>query len=451
MKKLTLEATDENILNSIKNDTCHRNSDVKDFVEALETIEGNMFISVDARWGEGKTFFVRQIEKTLEYLTKRTWEDEQKKVKIVEELNPYFQNTVLNSISLNQSYLSIYYNAWLYDNHDDPLMSLIYIIVKKSEQYVATDLDKSKKEQLLKALSSLSLSLNLGFVQVSASGEEIKDALTIEDILNNIKTAEEIRELVKNILDSVINEKSQRLVIFIDELDRCRPSYAIEMLERIKHYFDDDRIIFVMSVNKSQLIHTISKYYGNDFDSNLYLNKFFDINIRLPKADTRIYFDRLGISCDEPEWIKKIANDLQKYYSLSLRDTTRYFQKIVAIYENGNNHIGSDSWKMMMLFIPVVCVLDIVDTAKEQSLLSGKKFDILKELIENCENMRKYVLRLMRKADDNDENYLAAMQELKKIYEFGFSGNRSLGWYRGGLDIGTDLENLCLHICNNVI
>ena len=63
--------------------------------------------------------------------------------------------------------------------------------------------------------------------------EGIKDALTVEDILKNINTAEEIRELVKNILDSVIIEKAQRLVIFIDELDRCRPSYAIEMLERI--------------------------------------------------------------------------------------------------------------------------------------------------------------------------------------------------------------------------
>ena len=73
MKRLTLEATDENILNSIKDNTYNRNSDVKDFIEALDTIEGNMFISLDARWGEGKTFYVRQIEKTLEYLTRRTW------------------------------------------------------------------------------------------------------------------------------------------------------------------------------------------------------------------------------------------------------------------------------------------------------------------------------------------------------------------------------------------
>ncbi len=64
MKRLTLEATDENILDSIRNNTFYRIGNIRDFVETLDTIEGNMFISLDARWGEGKTFYVRQIEKT---------------------------------------------------------------------------------------------------------------------------------------------------------------------------------------------------------------------------------------------------------------------------------------------------------------------------------------------------------------------------------------------------
>lgn len=50
---------------------------------------------------------------------------------------------------------------------------------------------------------------------------------------------------MKQIFDEVIVEHAQKLVIFIDELDRCRPSFALEMLERLKHYFDDDRIILL--------------------------------------------------------------------------------------------------------------------------------------------------------------------------------------------------------------
>ena len=70
MKKATLDPTDENILQTIKdNGTGGRNKEIKEFVEALDMIESNMFICLDADWGTGKTFYVRQIEKTLEYHT----------------------------------------------------------------------------------------------------------------------------------------------------------------------------------------------------------------------------------------------------------------------------------------------------------------------------------------------------------------------------------------------
>lgn len=85
------------------------------------------------------------------------------------------------------------------------------------------------------------------------------------------------------LIKDIQEEKAEKLVIFIDELDRCKPSFAIEMLERIKHYFDDERIIFVVSLNKEQLIHTISNYYGSEFDATRYLNRFFDISVNLPE------------------------------------------------------------------------------------------------------------------------------------------------------------------------
>ena len=276
--------------------------------------------------------------------------------------------------------------------------------------------------------------------------EKIKGKNLIEEAL----LLEEVRLKVKEVFNEILVEDAEKLVIFIDELDRCRPTFAIEMLEGVKHYFDDDRIIFVLSVNKSQLIHTISRYYGDDFDGNLYLNKFFDINIQLPKADTRVYFDVLGISCNDYLWIKKFANELQKYYRLSLRDTTRYFQKIDNIQEKWSNMVGVDSWKVLMLFIPILCALDIVDIAKKQKLLSGKGFDILEELLPNSGEMQKYVLTLTEKSEDNDVNCRAGMEELKRIYEFGFSGDYGMGWYSGRLEIRANLGDLCLRICNNM-
>ena len=71
MNKLVEEATKENVLMSIKENKYNRAKNIKDFIEALDAIEGNMFISLDAKWGAGKTFYVRQIEQTLDYLTRK--------------------------------------------------------------------------------------------------------------------------------------------------------------------------------------------------------------------------------------------------------------------------------------------------------------------------------------------------------------------------------------------
>ena len=148
MKKATLEATDENILQSIKEQKgTERNTEIMEFIKALDLIEENIFISLDARWGEGKTFYVRQIEKTLEYQTLKNFETDDNKNKY-EEMKPYFEKTVLEDIELGNSYLPVYYNAWLYDNHSDPLMSLLYVIIKKCGLWIDSKLVKDKTDKL---------------------------------------------------------------------------------------------------------------------------------------------------------------------------------------------------------------------------------------------------------------------------------------------------------------
>lgn len=283
MKKATLEATDENILQSIKEQKgTERNTEIMEFIKALDLIEENIFISLDARWGEGKTFYVRQIEKTLEYQTLKNFETDDNKNKY-EEMKPYFEKTVLEDIELGNSYLPVYYNAWLYDNHSDPLMSLLYVIIKKCGLWIDSKLVKDKTDKLKDIIKSIQVNLGI----FSINGDKVIDAVSEKNIFDGIQLAEDIRQRVKEIFNQVIEGQTQKLVIFIDELDRCKPSYALEMLERIKHYFDDNRIIFIVSVNKEQLTHTISNYYGNGFDSTGYLNKFFDVNAYLPEVERR--------------------------------------------------------------------------------------------------------------------------------------------------------------------
>ena len=82
---------------------------------------------------------------------------------------------------------------------------------------------------------------------------------------------------------------SRPLMVMIDELDRCRPSYAVKLLEVAKHLFSADRIVFVLAVNCDQLAHSVKAQYGNDFDAEGYLRRFFDVDFKLPEPDRQAF------------------------------------------------------------------------------------------------------------------------------------------------------------------
>jgi Cdc6-like AAA superfamily ATPase len=98
----------------------------------------------------------------------------------------------------------------------------------------------------------------------------------------------QFKEVIKKVLDNLPNDQ-KNLIIFIDELDRCRPTYAIELLERIKHLFDIERLVFILSTDTEQLSHSICAVYGNDFDAKKYLNRFIDLDYSLKEPDLRKY------------------------------------------------------------------------------------------------------------------------------------------------------------------
>ena len=101
------------------------------------------------------------------------------------------------------------------------------------------------------------------------------------------KRQESIKELVQKLeefSEALANTNSIQtpIYIFIDELDRCRPSYAIALLEGIKHLFNARGICFVISTNLPQLAESIKSVYGSGFEGYRYLKRFFDLEYQLP-------------------------------------------------------------------------------------------------------------------------------------------------------------------------
>jgi hypothetical protein len=101
------------------------------------------------------------------------------------------------------------------------------------------------------------------------------------------------------------SSKKGPLIVVIDELDRCRPSYALEMLERVKHLFDVPNVVFLFFIHSPALHSAIQKTYGQGISSAEYLKKFFSLTIGLPVASRATYEQR-----DETQFIAKFIESL---------------------------------------------------------------------------------------------------------------------------------------------
>ena len=114
--------------------------------------------------------------------------------------------------------------------------------------------------------------------------------MELKNILMNFENIEENISAFKNCLTDVA--KNKKIIIFIDELDRCRPSFALGIIEKIKHIFDIEGVGFVFFANLKQIEAMINKQYGDKINATRYLSKFFPFSIELPErhlGDPNLY------------------------------------------------------------------------------------------------------------------------------------------------------------------
>ena len=237
-------------------------------------------LALDARWGEGKTWFVRHWKKHLE--------DENHNVIYLDAFaNDYLEDPFLVISSEITSCLA----------KDDNVSSHINTFKEK-----AAAAYQALLPSLPKVLLTLGLNLISGGVlgtlaqQAYETGEKVIESASDEigeKIKESIEAKIESHEADKNTLLVFKQELAQLadklekpLVFVVDELDRCRPDFAIRLIERIKHFFDIPKIVFVLVMNKTQLIQSVHTLYGYTIETNGdYFEKFIDFTIKFPQLD----------------------------------------------------------------------------------------------------------------------------------------------------------------------
>jgi hypothetical protein len=162
--------------------------------------------------------------------------------------------------------------------------------------------------------------------------------------------------LVKQI--GAATEISLPLFIFVDELDRCRPDYAIELLEGIKHLFGVPGVYFVVSLNLEQLGESTKSIYGASFAGHRYLKRFFDIEFKLPEPDDRLFAKSLfqhsalqdnsiffsgfnqhnSISDETPVEISDIFSIYAQFFGIGPRDQQQVMRTLEAVCVRGRKY-----------------------------------------------------------------------------------------------------------------
>ncbi|WP_278353192.1 KAP family P-loop NTPase fold protein, partial [Chryseobacterium gleum] len=156
--------------------------------------------------------------------------------------------------------------------------------------------------------------------------EEIKDYTNKKDSIIDFR-----KELEKFINKT---ESSKPLIFIIDELDRCRPSYAVDVLEQMKHFFSVSGIVFILSIDKKHLASSICGYYGSEqINTDEYLRRFIDLEYSMPIPSSKVFCDYLYQYYNFDEFF---SSDERKRYTLFNND--KYvFLKIAEMLFNKNN------------------------------------------------------------------------------------------------------------------
>jgi len=286
-------------------DLFHRNQTLgENLIHILSLQQDSFVIALNGSWGTGKTTFIEMWTEALQNAPKE------------EAVN----------------YNVIMFNAWENDCFDVPLISLI------SEINID---DKGKKKEMLTQLRRVGLHLAtktlssfVPWVDISADDFDPSKLSTneekkINDFFDTFAAEKRLLNDFKSQLGELATQESPILFI-VDELDRCKPTYSIIFLERIKHLFDVPNVYFVLAIDKEQLGISIQSVYGN-IDIDGYLRRFINLTIDLPEVKPAIYIKHLlkqpsftkvleHYKLDGHSYLKEFLPWFASMYNFSLRD-----------------------------------------------------------------------------------------------------------------------------------
>ncbi len=270
-----------------KDDSLGRKEYAEVLTNIVETFVGGAVIALNGAWGTGKTTFLKMWKQHM----------------------------------MNEGFPVIYYNAWEDDICEEPMLSMLRELKELNKEDGLDNVFKTGAKVVTGALAG-ALTAAAGVFGEIAKGAVEGGMKQLEDsVYESLKEENARTKLMQDFKGSltdymtVVCDKGKPLVYMVDELDRCNPTFAVKVLERIKHLFDVPNVVFVLSIDKRQLACSVKGFYGsNEIDADEYLRRFIDVDYYLPEPDAELFCDYLYDYYEYDSFLKNVNRIGQDNY-----------------------------------------------------------------------------------------------------------------------------------------
>ena len=298
----------------------------------------NICLAINGAWGSGKSFVLGLIEEKL---------------------------------SEKQEYIIIKYDAWENSFYPDPLIAILYCILdslKSNSEFKYLQRNKVLKKYVKKHfVQKIDESIDKmvdefykvgGWAGIAAYAieriksiiKETKTSILDNKLFNDFKSYQKLLQEFNSVANKLTEYekevgKQTKLIILVDEIDRCLPDEQLKILERLHHLFDVKNCTVIVTMNQACVAKTVKTIYG--IDGYEYLRKFFNFTFRLDTSANEYLknlleeyiksFEKIKVPTDEVVIPVKLAYQCLLYGSEKAldkadnRELTRYFECVTNV------------------------------------------------------------------------------------------------------------------------
>ena len=357
---------------SFKNDILEREGFGMSLLNLVSRSSDALVVSLDGKWGEGKTTFVKM------------WQGLLSETDIPNLYIDAFSNDYVDDAFITvASGISRYAEENIVKGSEEKLLELKEKSKKVGGQLLTWSARVGVKAAALGAIKDSDID-ELKDIKgdLSRASSELIGGLVEERIVSHSKDVESIesfRKMLSGLPSKLTEEGGKPLVIIIDELDRCKPTFAVEIVEKIKHLFSVENVVFLLVMNKSQLEESIRSVYGSNIDAATYLQKFVNVEARLPKRsgdrytnDLSAYLKILFKKHELQTWgddlnLMECVEVLANHFDLSLRQLEKALTNLAIFYG-----VSAENQLRLVPIVVFLAVVKVVDSPMFDLLLGGQ-------------------------------------------------------------------------------